>query len=58
MKKQKRLSMRKIREILRLYFECNLSYRAINRSVNASLSRFFYYVKIFKSKGLTWPLPE
>ncbi len=33
---QKRLSMRKIRDILRLRFGCNLSYRVIARSCSAS----------------------
>ena len=58
MKKQKRLSMRKIREILRLHYECHLSYRAIKTSVKASISRCYDYVQIFEEKGLSWPLSE
>jgi transposase len=44
-----RLSMRKLREVLRLHFENNLSGRAIARSVGASCSTV---------SGYTWPLPD
>ena len=53
----KRLSMRKIHEVLRLAFESKLSIRAIARCVNASPATVGDYVRRAKRAGLSWPLP-
>ena len=55
---QKRLSMRKIREVLRLRWECKLPYRAIARSCSAGASSVHDCVRRAKASGLSWPLPE
>ena len=56
---QKRLSMRKTREILRLRFGCGLSYRAIARSCSASASSVYECVQRAEAAGLgCWPLPN
>jgi len=52
-----RLSMRKLREFLRLHFENKLSARAIGRSVKVSPSTAQVYLSRIRVAGLTWPLP-
>lgn len=52
-----RLSVRKLREVLRLYFGNKLSARAVARSVAASSSTVNNYVGRAKLQGLSWPLP-
>ena len=54
---QKRLSMRKITEILRLHFDCKLSNRAIARGVNSTHSVVGECLKRVREAGLCWPLP-
>lgn len=54
----KRLSMRKVYLVLRLYFAMQMSIRAIARSINASPSTVGDYVRRARAAGLTWPLPE
>jgi hypothetical protein len=49
--------MRKLREVLRLYFGNKLSARAVARSVGASSSVINNYVGRAKLAGLSWPLP-
>ena len=51
-----RLSMRKLREILRLYFEKGLSYRAIAESCATGASTVGDYVLRAKAAKLGWPL--
>lgn len=53
-----RLSMRKIREVLRLKFECSLSERQISKSVAASRKAVSGYLSRFAITGLAWPLPS
>jgi transposase len=53
----KRMSMRKTREVLRLYFELKLRQRQIARSANVSQSTVHEYVERFRAAGLHWPLP-
>jgi transposase len=53
----KRMSMRKTREVLRLYFELKLRQRQIARSANVSQSTVHDYVERFRAAGLHWPLP-
>jgi transposase len=55
---QERLTMRKIREALRLKWECNLSNRAIARSCSISHSTVGEYVQRAKEADLSWPLPD
>jgi transposase len=55
---QERLTMRKIREILRLKWELKLSERVIARSCCVSRSTVAEYVRRAEAAGLKWPLPE
>ena len=55
---QERLSMRKIREVLRLKYEIGLSNRAIARACQISNSTVGDYITRAKQTGLKWPLPE
>jgi len=50
--------MRKIREVLRLYFVAALSIREISRSLGTSPSTVGEYLRRAKAAGLTWPVPE
>lgn len=55
----RRLSMRKISEVLRLKFELKLSHRNIAKSLNISPSTVGEYLCYAKAAGITsWPLPE
>ena len=53
----KRVSMRKTREVLRLYFELKLGQRQIARSANLSQSTVHDYLERFRAAALNWPLP-
>lgn len=55
---RKRISMRKIKEVLRLRFEAGLAYEAIARSCNIGHTTAGEYVKRAREAGLRWPLPE
>ena len=55
---QERLSMRKIREVLRLKHGCGLANRAIARSVSVSHDMVRQCVQRAAAVGMTWPLPE
>jgi predicted AAA+ superfamily ATPase len=57
MSKDRRLAMRKIKEILRLKFDCELGNRATGRSCSISHSTVAEYVSRFEQAGLSWPLP-
>ena len=50
--------MRKIREVLRLYFAAALSVRAIARNLHVSPSTVGDYVRRAEVAGLGWPVPE
>ena len=54
---RKRVSMRKIREVLRLKFEQQLSDRLVGRSAHLARSTVQEYVLRAQRAGLTWPLP-
>ena len=54
----KRVSMRRIREILRLKHACGATDRAIARSVGVARSTIALYLERAAAAGLTWPLPE
>lgn len=53
-----RVSMRKTKEILRLYFGMGLTKRQIARSCSISHSTVCDYVRRAKASGIGWPLPE
>jgi hypothetical protein len=53
-----RLSMRKIREVIRLRFAQGLSQRAVGRSLGLSIGAVNGYLSRARMAGLTWPLPE
>ena len=55
---RKRIRMKKIREVLRLHFECKLSNRQIGSAVRKSKGSIFNCLNRFKESGLRWPLPE
>jgi len=52
-----RISMRKIREVLRLHHELGLSERQIARSCQLSKTSVQRYLSRAKAQGWTWPLP-
>ena len=53
----KRLSMRKIREILRLRYDLNRSYREIASSINIGDSTVGDCLRRAAQASITWPLP-
>ena len=53
-----RLSMRKIKEVLRLTYHSGLSARQVAQSLNISRSAVKEYQERAKKAGLTWPLPD
>ncbi len=53
-----RLSMRKIREGLRLKWACGLSNRAVAISCAIAPSTVWDYLRRATQAGLSWPLPE
>jgi transposase len=53
-----RITLRKIREVLRLKFECGLTNRKIAKSTSIARSTVGDYVQHACAAGLTWPLPE
>ena len=52
-----RISMRKIKEVLRLHAECRLAGRAIARSVGIGPATVYDYIARARLANLTWPLP-
>lgn len=55
---KKRISMRKIKEVLRLKFEVGLSYEAIGKSCNLGHTTVGEYLRRAKDAGFAWPLPD
>jgi len=55
---KKRLSMRKIKDVLRLKFESGLSNRNIGRALKITHRTVGDYLQRFSDAGLSWPLPE
>lgn len=53
-----RLSMRQVREVLRLKWACGLSDRKIAHSLRVSRPTVAEYVRRAQTAGLTWPLPD
>jgi hypothetical protein len=54
----RRLSMRKINEVLRLRFELGFGYRQIARSCLIGVGTVHEYLKRAEAAGLKWPLPD
>ena len=50
--------MRKIKEVLRLKYEANLSCRQIAASLKMSVGVISKYTQAAESAGLSWPLPD
>jgi len=55
---QERLTMKKIREVLRLKYEAGLSNREIARACRISYSTVGNYLKRAEAGGMRWPLAE
>lgn len=55
---RKGISMRKVREILRLHFGAGLSIRQVAQSCNIGRSTAGEYIQRARNAGLSWPLPE
>src|SRR5215468_3024287 len=53
-----RLSMRQIREVLRLRFASKLPQRAIAKSLRLSQGAVSGYLSRGRAAGIVWPLPE
>ena len=53
-----RLSMRKIREVLRRRFGHDLSQRAIARSLQLSAGAVNGYLNRARRAGIAWPVPD
>ncbi len=53
-----RLSMRQVREVLRLKWACGLSDRKIAHSLHISRPTVAEYVRRAQAAGLAWPLPD
>jgi len=51
----RRLPMRKIKEVLRLKYDCRLSAREIARSCNVARSTVADYLMKAQAAGLSWP---
>ena len=54
----KRLTMREIREILRLKFDCHLTHRQIAKSCSTARSTVGEYLQRFCDSHINWPLPS
>ena len=55
---KERLSMRKLKEVLRLKFETDLSNRQIAKSCSTSHVTVGKYLALAQQAALSWPLPE
>ena len=55
---RERTSMRKIKELLRLRFECGFSTRQVSTSLHISVGSVNEYLARVRAADLTWPLPD
>jgi len=55
---QERVSMRKTKEVLRLYYDLKLSKRKVARSCNIAPSTVREYLRKAEQAGVGWPLPD
>jgi transposase len=54
----KRLSMRKLKEVLRLRYELGLGQHQIARSCSIAQGTVSEYLRRAQEAGVSWPLPE
>ena len=54
---KEKLSMRKVKEVLRLKWDCQKSNRQIAQSCSIAQSTVSDYLTRTKAAGLSWPLP-
>ena len=54
----RRLSLRMIKEVLRLYYSCGLSHKKISKALGCSHGSVAEYLVRARAAGLNWPLPE
>lgn len=52
------ITMFKIKEVLRLHYELNLSQHDVSASLNISSGSVNKYIRKFELSGLTWPVPD
>jgi DNA-binding transcriptional regulator LsrR (DeoR family) len=57
-RKQREVSMRKIKEMLRLHHVNGLSQRKIAISLSLSVGVVNKYLGLCREAGISWPLPE
>ena len=50
--------MRKIKDVLRLKFKANLSFRQIAANLKLSVGVISKYINAAEAAGLSWPLPD
>jgi len=53
-----RLSMREVREVLRLKHALGMSYRQISEATGAGKTQAAEYVRRAQAAGIGWPIPE
>ena len=53
-----RLSMRKVREVLRLKHALGMSYRKISEATGAGKTQAAEYVRRAQAAGIGWPIPD
>ena len=56
--KPKKVTVLRLKDMLRLYFQAQLSIRQIARCLNVSRSVVSKYIVRARDEGLSWPLPE
>jgi DNA-binding transcriptional regulator LsrR (DeoR family) len=54
----KKVTMQKIKDVLRLKYGADLSLRQISKSLNLSTGVISKYINRADAAGLNWPLPE
>ena len=57
MKRKKKVSMKRVKEILRLHFESGLSNEKVANALQISKGSVKNYLERFKAAELSWPLP-
>ncbi len=55
---RRRMTMRKIREIMRLRYSCKCSYSEISKSLGISKTTAIKCIKKVTTANISWPLPE
>jgi biotin operon repressor len=53
-----RLSMRKVREVLRLKHALGLSYREISEATGVGKTAVWEHIRHAEVIGITWPVPD